>query len=506
MRSMMYAVSMSLVFLAGCAARQGSAFSDLFIPDGEAIYERPLEEMWPEVRTFFTENNLPFREDRGSMVLETDWRQEFGGSKVSGFFHRYMVLGKRETPTQSKLWIIRITKSRNKALAPPGRELDWGTNRIVGRKGPTGEGLDNGGSVAEDPIISVEDFEDYLDAPVGENSFFAESAQGSRDLVMEWRVFRSISPKLMKEENAPKAVQVAAAPNAKGDSTAMDFECGLPILGLGKQVKPGGVLLLGEMHGTQEVPRFVAQTSCQSAVAGTPVTVGLELPLESQARLEAFIDSAGEEHDWLKLMEAPFWRSPYPDGRSSEAVANMLEQLRQLRSRGLDVDLFVFDHPTMQGQARESAMAATVRHQVESGPKRFHVILSGNIHSRTKKGLPWDKAFKPMGLLLEDSLDSVVSLDMAYNSGSAWICAVDRKGAKDALDCGVREAKGRDNGERFFVHTWGGTNGDGFHGVYYVGAVSASAPAVHKGLGRPGSNDNTVFPLEEARPQVAAVR
>ncbi|WP_426757090.1 hypothetical protein [Myxococcus sp. Y35] len=495
MRSAVYAAVVIAGLMTGCATQQGSTFSDLFIPDGEAIYERPLEEMWPEVRQYFTENNLPFREDRGSMVLETEWRQEFGGSKISGFFHRYMVLGKRESPTQSKLWIIRITKSRNKALAPPGRELDWGVARVVG---------DRGGGDTAVPGLSPEDFEDYLDAPIGENSFFAESGQGSRDLVMEWRVFRTISPKLMKEENAPKPVKVAMAPNAKGDVAAMDFECGLPILGLGKHVKPGGVLLLGEMHGTQEVPRFVAQTSCQTAVAGTPVTVGLELPLESQTRIDTFLDSAGEEHDWLKLMEAPFWRSPYPDGRSSEAVANMLEQLRQLRSRGLDVDVFVFDHPTAHGQKREDAMAATVRHQVESGPKRFHVILSGNIHTRTKKGLPWDKSFKPMGMLLKDELDSVVALDMAYNSGSAWICAVDSKGVKDKLDCGIREAKGRDNGDRFFVHTWGGTNGDGYHGVFYVGPVNASAPAVHKGLGRPGAGDNSASPVEDPSPKLAS--
>ncbi|ATB45448.1 hypothetical protein [Corallococcus macrosporus] len=508
MRAAWFAVVTLMCFQVGCAARQGSTYSDLFIPDGEAIYERPLEEVWPEVRRFFTENKLPYKEDKGSLVLETDWRQEFGGSKISSFWHRYMVLGKRETPTTSKLWIIRITKSSSTALSPPGREIDWGTSRIVGTSRAdraASSRLDTGsGSVATNPILSVEDWEDRMDAPQGENSFFAGSGQGSRDLVMEWRVFRSISPKLMKEENAPKPVQVAAAPNAKGDTSAMDFECGLPILGLGKQVKPGGVLLLGEMHGTHEVPRFVAQTSCQTAVAGTPVTVGLELPLESQTRVSAFLDSAGTEADWLKLMEAPFWRSPYPDGRSSEAVANLLEQLRQLRARGLDVDLFVFDYPTMQGQAREDAMAATVRHQVESGPKRFHVILSGNIHSRTRKGLPWDESFKPMGLLLKDALDSVVSLDMAYNSGSAWICAVDGKGVKDKLDCGIREAKGRDNGDRFFVHTWGGTNGDGYHGVFYVGAVNAAAPAVHKGLGRPGAGDNSGAPKEDPTPMLAS--
>ncbi|GHG67384.1 hypothetical protein [Comamonas sp. JC664] len=494
MRSVVYAAVMLAGLMTGCATTQGSTFNDLFIPDGEAIYERPLEELWPEVRTFFTENNLPFREDRGSLVLETEWRQEFGGSRVAGFFHRYMVLGKRESPTQSKLWIIRITKSVNNALRAPGSELDWGVSRVS-----QGGGGDDVGVAG----LSVEDFGAYQGAPVGENSFIAGSGQGSRDLVMEWRVFRFVSPKLMKEENAPQPVKVAMALNAKAPAGVMDFECGLPILGLGKQVKPGAVLLLGEMHGTQEVPRFMAQAACQTAVAGTPVTVGLELPLENQTRIDAFLDSAGEEHDWLKLMEAPFWRSPYPDGRSSEAVANMLEQLRELRFRGLDVDIFVFDHPKAQGQAREDAMHATVRHQVESSPKRFHVILSGNIHSRTKKGLPWNKDFKPMGLLLKDSLGSVVSLDMAYNSGSAWICAVDSQGVKDSLDCGVREAKGRDNGDRFFLHTWGGTNGDGYHGVFYVGPVTASVPAVQKGLGRPGANDNSAAPVEAQPAEVA---
>ncbi|WP_253816052.1 hypothetical protein [Myxococcus xanthus] len=514
MRAKWFAVVTLMCFQVGCAARQGSTYSDLFIPDGEAIYERPLEEVWPEVRQFFTENKLPFKEDKGSLVLETDWRQEFGGSKISSFWHRYMVLGKRETPTKSKLWIIRITKSSSTALSPPGREIDWGPGRgLAGgsrseRQATAGTNslLESTGGGMVDPMLSVEDWADRMNAPQGENSFYAGSGQGSRDLVMEWRVFRAISPKLLKEESAPKPVQVATTPGANAGAEAMAFECGLPILGLGKQVKPGGALLLGEMHGTQEVPRFIAQASCQVAVAGIPVTVGLELPLESQARVGAFLESAGAEEDWLKLMEAPFWRSPYPDGRSSEAVANMLEQLRQLRSRGLDVDVFVFDHPTMQGQARENAMAATVRHHVESGPQRFHIVLSGNIHSRTKKGLPWDKSFQPMGLLLKDELDSVVALDMAYNSGSAWICAVDRRGAKDRLDCGIREAKGRDNGDRFFVHTWGGTNDDGYHGVFYVGAVNAAAPAVHKGLGRPGAGDNSLSPLEEAEPQVASVR
>ncbi|WP_223642276.1 hypothetical protein [Corallococcus sp. EGB] len=448
---------LALLLAVGCAGRQ-----DLETPDYEAIYDVPLEEMWPSVREYFTEAHLPYREDRGSMVLETEWKQEFGGSKVAGYWHRYMVMGKRETPTRSKLWITRITKSVNKTLSQPGKELDWGVSRALGG----GDGLS----------LSAEDDGDRLAFPVGENAFYMESGQGTRDLTMEWRVFWGIMPKLAKKQPASEAQPVAKA-------AATFTECGQSILGLKKVAKEGGVLLLGELHGTQEVPRFIAQSVCQLVTAGMPVTVGLELPVENEERIHAFLQSPGGEVDWLKLMEAPFWRSPYPDGRGSEAVANMLEQLRQLRAQGLDVAVFVYDHPKLAGQSREDALTKTVLEQVKATPRRFHLVVSGNIHSRTVKGLPWDKQYKPMGYLLKDQLDDVAALDMAYDSGTAWICAANTQTSK--LDCGVKEAKGKDNGDRFFMHTWGSTNPDGYHGVFYVGHVTASEPAIQKGLGNP---------------------
>ncbi|MFY0574102.1 hypothetical protein ACN28S_06835 [Cystobacter fuscus] len=81
------------------------------------------------------------------------------------------------------------------------------------------------------------------------------------------------------------------------------------------------------------------------ATQGIPVTVGVEVPAGNQARLETFLASEGGEEDWRKLMESSFWRSPYPDGRNSEAVAYLLEALRKLRAQGMDVRLFAYDHP-----------------------------------------------------------------------------------------------------------------------------------------------------------------
>ena len=455
--------------------------------------------MWPSVRQFFTDNGLPFREDRGSFVLETEWREEFGGSRVSGFWHRYMVLGKRESPTTSKLWIIRITRSANSTLAEHDAQLEWGVSRSLGGPGDAAGAVEGEGGLANN---SMEDMAEYMAQPRGENAIVAGSRQGQRDLVMEWKVFHGISPEItrIREEQLRKegSGQILAQPKVPDAPVKLvAIECGMPIIGLSPQAKRGGVMMLGELHGTQEVPRFVAQSACQVASSGMAVTVGLELPVENQERVATFVRSAGTEDDWLKLMEAPFWRSPFPDGRSSEGMANLLEQLRRLRSQGLDVDAFVFDHPKAQGQEREQAMADTVLSQVRKGSERFFLVVAGNIHPRTAKGLPWDKDYRPMGLLIAEKVDDVIALDMAYNSGTAWICAAGPKSEK--LECGVKETKGKDNGDRFFMHLWEDSDSNGFHGVFYVGPVTASLPAVRKGLGRPAAEPTSVHSQGDAQ-------
>jgi hypothetical protein len=249
----------------------------------------------------------------------------------------------------------------------------------------------------------------------------------------------------------------------------------MPIIGLAGKSQPGTVMLLGELHGTREVPRFVALGACQVATRGTPVTVGLEMPVENQERVRRFIASAGTEADHALLMESPFWRSPYPDGRSSAAVVQLLEQLRWLRAQGLDVNVFVFDHPELQGESREGAMARTILSEVEQGPGRFFLVVTGNVHPRTMPGVPWDLGYRPMGYMLSQKLPSVLSLDVAFDSGTAWICAVEQ-----TLECGERPAKGKDNGDRYFVSFFDQPNEAGFHGVFYVGPVSASPPAVQR--------------------------
>ena len=61
MRRMAFGCLLLLVAaLSGCSTR----FVD-FAPEEEAIYEYPIDEVWPQVRTYFTSKGFAFRETPG---------------------------------------------------------------------------------------------------------------------------------------------------------------------------------------------------------------------------------------------------------------------------------------------------------------------------------------------------------------------------------------------------------------------------------------------------------
>ncbi|HZH17190.1 MAG TPA: hypothetical protein VE057_22745 [Archangium sp.] len=466
--------------LVGCTSRPAFLRMD---PQEEAVYEHPLEEVWPSVQAWMRNGGFQYREDAPNFVMQTEWREEFAGSLIAGYWHRYTVVGKREGPSRSRVLVIRTSRSPNGSPLSEAKQPDWDVSRMPG---PGNDGLPGGEVRPEEydvrlphsePKLRFVAQESVLSVVVPEGMGAAgESLQGARDFGMEWALRDGIAPELDARKKGLEGRTLAATKQEPGTST---IECGMSILGLSGQTPKGRVMLLGELHGTREVPRFVALSTCQVSSRGTPVTVGLEMPVENQERVRRFIASAGTEHDQALLMESPFWRSPYPDGRGSEAVAQLLEQLRWLRAQGLDVEVFVFDHPELQGEAREAAMARSVLSQVEAGPERFFLIATGNIHPRTRPGVPWDLGYRPMGYMLARQLPSLVSLDVAFASGTAWICAVG-----NTIECGERATKGQDHGDRFFVSLFERPSEAGFHGVFYVGAVSASPPAVRPGGAR----------------------
>ncbi len=244
------------------------------------------------------------------------------------------------------------------------------------------------------------------------------------------------------------------------------------LAGLEPHLRPGTVLVLGELHGTVEAPAFVSRAVKLARVKGLPVTVGLEIPREEQPRVRNFLASAGEPRDRAALLAGPFWQSSYQDGRRSEAMAGLLDDLRHYAGAGDHVRVVCFDRQTASVAEREQAMAEALASAIAVAPQDFTIALVGNVHARLARGgVPGNS--EPMALRLARLLPEtrLLTLELAYSGGTAWVCSSDG-------GCGIGRFGGhdRDGPAHVTVHETLGRNG--FHGVVYAGEITASPPAV----------------------------
>jgi hypothetical protein len=260
--------------------------------------------------------------------------------------------------------------------------------------------------------------------------------------------------------HSPPPVARAAPPAAKPPA------CARPVAGLTAQLKAGAILWFGEIHGSEESPRFVGDVACAAAAAGR-VQVGLEIPGDEQPRIDAFLKSAGSPADRATLFAGPFWR--HHDGRTSTGMAALLEQLRVLHAEGAALDVVAYDVP--EADDRDTAMAEQIAKRRD--PAAVFVGLSGNIHSRRTKGTPWNADLVPMVAQLVARGLAITTYDVSWNGGAFWACIATSPTAPQ--DCGPHESHQHEPGEPW---TLGPARDASHDGVYRIGAATAAAPAV----------------------------
>jgi hypothetical protein len=257
--------------------------------------------------------------------------------------------------------------------------------------------------------------------------------------------------------------------------------------GLDPLLVSGNVLLLGEMHGTEQSPRFTAAVTCQGLRKGLPVTVGLEIPRGQEPLGVAYLASEGTAKDREALLATEIWTRPYQDGRSSQAMLGLIEELRRLSRAGLPLRIRWIDVDTQPDPERDRRMAERLAEAVAERPGDLFVVLTGNYHTRQVKGAPWSKEFSPMGLHLTQLAPKarLISLDSSYTDGEAWACLVTEAAPNDG-ECKVWPMKGKGKSEGPFPRIVLGPELDetGYNGVYEVGPLSASMPAVPAKGGR----------------------
>lgn len=230
------------------------------------------------------------------------------------------------------------------------------------------------------------------------------------------------------------------------------------------------LLILGEYHGTVEAPALMLALAGQAAKTG-PVTVALEIWSGEQARIEAFLATAGSAADRRELLRGPFWQVPpeRSDGRRSQAMLALLEGLRILRRDHPRLAVVAFDDrdAALPGDDSHRRLAEALRRlHAERGETRI-LVLAGNYHARLappadlrdEQGRPMRDPPVPTAAHLRD-LDPVV-IEVVARGGSAWSFGEKRLMDAPTWPLGLRDLE---------------PARDGFHGRLVLPRLSASPP------------------------------
>jgi hypothetical protein len=227
-------------------------------------------------------------------------------------------------------------------------------------------------------------------------------------------------------------------------------------------------VLVGEMHGTAETPRALRDLICSLSAARRPIMVGLERLVAEQTAIDAFLASDGSEAAVRTLLAQPGWN--IFDGRSSQAMLGLFEDLRVLKRNGVVDAVLAFDG--MQkgdtGAQRDERMGRFLAAVGKQHPDSLFVILTGNLHASKKPlarfgGYPWMAMFLPSA--------ETVSLLVTDTGGETW--------TQQADGCGPHPLRATNGDQRGVVIGEPSAVERGYDGVLATGQRStASRPAL----------------------------
>lgn len=252
---------------------------------------------------------------------------------------------------------------------------------------------------------------------------------------------------------------------ASGQALAPDADCaGIP--GTAQVLAAGRIVMVGEVHGTNEMPAAFLRLACDALRRGLSVSAGLEM-VDPDGALNAYMQSKGDATARQALLAARHWNG-IRDGRSSEAWLGMIETFRHMRQRGLPVSVFALNDKPFTGD-RDAAMAARLREEREAHPAALILTYSGNVHSMLERAdyLPAQVPV-PMGARLADLAPA--SIKLTSEGGQAWVCS-------SPPHCGVE--KMQPAAGKGALHVASPAAEAGLYTLQLnVGAISASLPAV----------------------------
>ena len=235
-------------------------------------------------------------------------------------------------------------------------------------------------------------------------------------------------------------------------------------------VRGAPFLVFAEVHGTREVPEFIGAYLCAAARERRKITLAIEFSSSEQGAIDRFMASLGTVQDVERFTSGPRWHSPMQDGRTSAAMLAMFDAIRALRASGADIRVVAIDADVPTAR-RDAAMAAHLRSELGRSVGRQLVVLTGGPHAIRTKGKRFDPHYESAIYLLADQRPLALTVGTA--GGSAWVCQGTTPAACGATAWDVNRVSPAPAG----VFNLTPPSGQ-FDGVFYIGATTASPPAV----------------------------
>lgn len=243
-----------------------------------------------------------------------------------------------------------------------------------------------------------------------------------------------------------------------------------------KSMEKYKVIIVGEFHGTDKTPLLVGHLVKAFAKEG-PVILALEIEKANQGGLNEFLKTGDKRI--LELLA--HFAAEYKDGRSSQAMADLLNLVRESQN----IQVVAFDPDFNFGpQDRDTRMAKNIIEIHNIHPEKRIVILAGNIHAATQVGNTFDPIYRPMGYELAHINDDspfapsdIFSILVRHQNATIWACFND-----NYRDCGPKKLK-----EKISVYSEAvpyssyyliepELSPEGYNGTFFIRTVDASPP------------------------------
>jgi len=179
----------------------------------------------------------------------------------------------------------------------------------------------------------------------------------------------------------------------------------------GSEALTAPLVLVGEIHGSAEIPAAFGNLVCH-ALRRRPretVLVGLEIFSSAQSAIDAFLASDGGGPARAALLEHDFWRREYQDGRSSGAMLALLDALRGYGAGGGTLAVRALDPPRFDSANDRDAAMAKKRDERYANAQQFLQALDWS-------GGP--SSSSPTGCLVRGGSTSGTAQTTSTNTGS----------------------------------------------------------------------------------------